>query len=74
MKIKVRNMTIEQLSAVCRKQECCTDCPLDHACGAYSVGQFDLDAEVDIPDEILSEPVENTVPRKEYSYPGCMCC
>ena len=75
MKIKVKDISVGQLSALCAKQEYCyDDCPLHQACGLFPVNQFDLEAEVDIPDDLLTEPAKKNTPNREYDYPGCACC
>ena len=80
MKVKFKDLTMEQIKNICLKQEKkiahlqsqCDDCPIARQCDenfAHSPVYFGaFEEEIDLPDE--KEPA----PRKEYSYPGCMCC
>ena len=56
MKIKLRNLTIGQLSELCERQKNCNRCPVLDACGS-SPYQYDLDKEIEAPDDLFPKPI-----------------
>lgn len=56
MKVKLGNLRFKQLSELCRRQTGCYKCPALFACDNDPC-QCDLEAEIEVPDELLPKPV-----------------